>query len=103
MAKQTSFRDGPREVGIGSPLIAGRQVVSLAAFVVSDRGLEQMTGHIEQIAGGVGWAGVRLLDCPCPDPCPEKTIPKRITGTTTTMGGVRFATMQQPSLRVTGR
>ena len=53
MAEQTSLGDGPREVRIRSPLVAGRQVVSLAALVVSHRGLEQMTRHVEQVPGGV--------------------------------------------------
>src|ERR1700733_3422457 len=53
MAKKTSFGDRSREVGIRSSLIARSQVVGLAAFVVSDRGLEQMTRYVEQVAGGV--------------------------------------------------
>ena len=53
MAKETSFGDRSREIGIRSSLISGRQVVGLAASVVSDRGLEQMTRQVEQIAGGV--------------------------------------------------
>src|ERR1700686_544248 len=62
MAKQTSFGDGPREVGIRSPLVAGRQVVSLTAFVVSDRGLEQMTRHVEQVTGGVIAGADHVID-----------------------------------------
>ena len=53
MAEETSFGDGSSEIRIRQSLVSGRQIIGMSTRVVSNRGLEQMTGQVEQVAGGV--------------------------------------------------
>ena len=53
MTEKTSFRNGPSEIRIRKSLVSRRQIIGMATRVISNRGLEQMTGQVEQVAGGM--------------------------------------------------
>ncbi len=53
MTKDTFIADRAREIGIGLIFVAGREIIRLAALVISNRRLKQVTADVHQISAGV--------------------------------------------------